>query len=404
MGWAGGVDLIVYIANALSRNSSGKIYVLLSDNGNTFSEIYNPTKKDTRISVSRKIKLNMGNFKHTHPDELTQQLLNNLDPDIKIIFYKNTPEGLYHTARSRKIKVLLPLMTSLGRNFPIPWIGYIWDFQHRYLPDYFSNEDRLHRDKVFDSTMRDAYSVLVNAKQVKIDIKKILSHEHDISKVTALPFSPSISEDSLNDSTGKTRLDYKIPEKYFMISNQFWEHKSHLIAIRALDELRKDPNLRNIHIVCTGKMEEPRNPTYIPSIIKEVKKRGLTKYIHFTGYIPKNDQLIIMRGAIAVLQPTLYEGGPGGGASYSAVALGIPVIASDIPINKELNKGEVAFFRAGSASSLARVMKKELFKQRKALTKRELLTNSRHNEEELFSSIMECIDTATDNYRHSQGG
>ena len=67
-----------------------------------------------------------------------------------------------------------------------------------------------------------------------------------------------------------------------------------------------------------------------------------------------------MRRAVAVLQPTLSEGGPGGGSVYDAVAVGTPVIASDIPVNREIEHESVRFFPARSAEKLVQEMEYSL--------------------------------------------
>jgi glycosyltransferase involved in cell wall biosynthesis len=78
--------------------------------------------------------------------------------------------------------------------------------------------------------------------------------------------------------------------------------------------------------------------------------------IRILGHIPKEDQISLMKNALGVVQPTLFEGGPGGGSASEAISLGVPVIASDIPINREMNCGKVTFFSAGNSSKLADVM------------------------------------------------
>lgn len=74
------------------------------------------------------------------------------------------------------------------------------------------------------------------------------------------------------------------------------------------------------------------------------------------GYVPKIDQISLMKNALAVVQPTLFEGGPGGGASYDAISLGVPVIASDIPVNKEMNHGDVTYFSVGNLDELENIL------------------------------------------------
>jgi glycosyltransferase involved in cell wall biosynthesis len=67
-----------------------------------------------------------------------------------------------------------------------------------------------------------------------------------------------------------------------------------------------------------------------------------------------------MRSAVALVQPSLFEGGPGGGAVFDAVSLGVSCIVSDIKVNRELNDPIVTFFNALDAASLAEEMLKAL--------------------------------------------
>ena len=77
--------------------------------------------------------------------------------------------------------------------------------------------------------------------------------------------------------------------------------------------------------------------------------------------MPKTEQIDLLKGAVAVIQPTLCEGGPGGGAVYDAVSLGIRAIVSDIPINRELSdETTVAFFSTGDPEALAEAMERTL--------------------------------------------
>ena len=79
-------------------------------------------------------------------------------------------------------------------------------------------------------------------------------------------------------------------------------------------------------------------------------------------YIPKRDQIEIMKYAMAVVQPTLFEGGPGGGAVYDAISLDVPALVSNIPVNREL-EGQgfsIQFFDPTSAQALASLMLERL--------------------------------------------
>ena len=109
-------------------------------------------------------------------------------------------------------------------------------------------------------------------------------------------------------------------------------------------------------VVFTGTMEDYRVPDYVPRLLS-MENFGMSQDCFFLGLIPKLDQIGIMKSATAVLQPTLFEGGPGGGSVYDAISIGCPVIVSDIPINREIEKFVDAFFPPSDAASLLRSMR-----------------------------------------------
>ena len=119
-------------------------------------------------------------------------------------------------------------------------------------------------------------------------------------------------------------------------------------------------------MICTGKTHDSRFPNYFKNLTKNFEvliKNGRLKILNL---IPRTDQLSLMKNSIAVVQPTLYEGGPGGFSTYEALAIGKKVIISDIPINKEINSNNLYFFNPNLPSDLAKIFMK-LIKIRKSL-------------------------------------
>src|SRR5690606_31986705 len=110
--------------------------------------------------------------------------------------------------------------------------------------------------------------------------------------------------------------------------------------------------------------------------------------VHFLGLIAKSDQLALLRGCRALLQPTLFEGGPGGGSVYEAVGLGVPVIASDIAINREIDRGSVTFFRAGNCDDLAEKMSRVLAVQPIQHSPETLMRDSDENLSRLATAVV----------------
>ena len=261
--------------------------------------------------------------------------------------------------RAHDIDILFPVgECPLPEKFSLPWIGYLPDFQHKYLTDLFSKEEINKRNSLFGKMLRKARFVVVNAKAVESDIRKFYPAAK--TDIIVLPFKPWQKPDIKDILLSK----YKKKKKYLIVSSQFWQHKSHATVFDAL-ELLYSRGITDVHVVCTGKLEDYRNPEYISNLRDHIGSLMCRNNIHLLGYIPKDDQLKIMSGATGLVQPSLFEGGPGAGGVIHAIGLGLPCFVSDIDVNKEIvGYDKVYFFEKGNAHSLADLLESHISEKR----------------------------------------
>jgi glycosyltransferase involved in cell wall biosynthesis len=106
-----------------------------------------------------------------------------------------------------------------------------------------------------------------------------------------------------------------------------------------------------------------------------------------------------MKKSIALIQPTLFEGGPGGGSVYDAIAHGVPCIVSDIPVNMEIEDDNVLFFKAGSSDDLSMKMIELLNKGIKKPDNNLLLAKSEERALKLGDSLFNIINFTIENYK-----
>jgi glycosyltransferase involved in cell wall biosynthesis len=285
--------------------------------------------------------------------------------------------------------VVLPFLFSPG-HFPLPWVGYIPDIQHKHHPEFFSLQECARRDLQFTTLLRKAKAILVNSRDAKRDIEQFYPG-YDCA-IFNLPFAPILNPDWLESSPGNDVARYNLPKRYFLVSNQFWAHKSHRTAFEALSKL--DHDNADVCIVCTGNTADPRCPEYFPGLKRRVVDLGLQDRVLAFGHIPKHEQIQIMRGSVAVIQPTLFEGGPGGGAAYDAVCTATPLILSDIPVNREVEAedGSLQFFRAGCVDDLADKMRFALARRPDPPSNEELRRRSDQRAERLGSRLLDAIE------------
>jgi glycosyltransferase involved in cell wall biosynthesis len=283
-------------------------------------------------------------------------LLADMGPGLsRVKFGRFNRKRLAQTLKRRDIDFYLSPDASLGPRFPLPWICYIYDFQHKHYPSFFSAAEIRRRDTNYAKILSDAPALLAESRSVAGDIKEF--YPQYANKVSIVPFSPLLRSSWLNYDVGATQSRYQIRNPYFIISNQFWIHKNHSVAFLALAKLLKRLSGADITLVCTGSLEDYRRPDHVTNLRKMLSELGISSHVRLLGHIPKADQIALLRGAKAAIQPTLFEGSPVGGSGYEAIALGVPLMASDIEVNREVeDESHVHFFPPHDADALASLM------------------------------------------------
>jgi glycosyltransferase involved in cell wall biosynthesis len=288
------------------------------------------------------------------PSHKLDRVREGIGRDLPVLRFHGDGE-LEAIARAERLDCLLPAFRALSRQVRTPWIGYLYDFQHRHLPHLFSAADRAARDERFSAMASSARHVIVNSKAVENDCTRFLGNTG--ARFVALPFGAAPMPEWLTDEPALVAR-HGLPSRYFLVSNQFWTHKNHRLVFEALHNLAHAPEAADVAVVCTGSIVDERDRSYFPSLQRYLREIGLTHRVRILDHIPKREQIEIMKRALAVIQPTLFEGGPGGGAVYDAISLGVPALVSDIPVNREL-EGQgfpVEFFDPSNAAALADLM------------------------------------------------
>ena len=349
IGWGGGVDFLKAYVAPLQRLNDCEIYVFIPQD----SWLRRIALEARYYLWTKVLRRPIGSYSAPFT---TSELVDVFRSDrIQVVVYNtywNVFSDLKRALKEYHIDIVFPTILNLGRSFPVPWIPYLPDLQHKYYPEFFSDEEIRDRDVSFQQLLHSADSVVVEAQDVKNDLQKF--YDVGDTEIFVMPYT-AVPETEWFSLEGVNLDKYHLPEKYFLISNQFWLHKDHKTAFDAL-KLLHDEGYTEYHIVCTGKTDDYRDTGYFQRLLEGLQKNKMENYVHFLGYIPKADQIKILCQSQAALQPTLFEGNPGGGIAYNAISLGIPIILSDIPVNLELKSPLAFFFRLKDPESLKDVM------------------------------------------------
>jgi len=334
-----------------------------------------------------------------HPDvdrnESSDELIRRMKeiyPAIEICYSAGLDNGLAQAATDLRLDAIYLVMRLPKPRPDCALVGYVPDYQHRHLPHLFSSKELAERDEVFGRLVAGSNAMVMNAKAVAEDMRRFTPEP--LPGLHVLPFSPNLNPEWLQDRP-ELLAPYAIAGPYFIVCNQFWMHKDHLTAFRAMaDIVRSRPG---VSLICTGGTTDYRDPTYFGKLEAEAARLGLGSRLRFLGHIPKRDQIELLKHAVALVQPTLFEGGPGGGSTYEAVALGQRVLLSDLPVNLEVDDGDVRFFPKGDHAALAQLMKDALEEPARRGESADLLAQSerrlRRNGEAIWTSIQDAIST-----------
>jgi glycosyltransferase involved in cell wall biosynthesis len=342
--WGGGIGFLSIITNALvAAGSATDIHVFLP--------IGRPVKKTFPSLIGEWIAARRHDTRKSGPSkEIVLDAFASLEERIEVHAIEDGHQALGAALHAAAIDAVIPAMSPLPESIGVPWVGYVYDFQHRYLPEFFADEEIRARNTAFLDMTTKARAVVVNSRKVKSDIELFVPEA--TAKVFTMPFAPFLDS---NFTLSEDVTEGMPAASYFIICNQFWIHKDHGTAMRAFAQIAKDHP--NVNLVCTGYMNDYRAPDHVRALLAEIDRLNIGSQVKLLGMVPKPRQMQLLRNSLALVQPTLFEGGPGGGAVYDAVGLGVPALVSNIEVNREVDCGDVRFFEAGNADALARLMR-----------------------------------------------
>jgi len=334
--WSGGLNILIQLISSIKENKNIE-----------FEIIYIKPSIITKFLNGLRLLLRGGSYKVNKliDNDLFSRFEKYLNKNnLKIIEYK------YRKFKRLKISnFLFPVMkiNSTLKNKKL--IGYIPDCQHLYLEELFLKRIIWYRNYQFKKVKKYCEKILSTSSSVKNDLINHYNFEEE--KIITLGFQPIRFEDL---------VEYSKPEyeDYFLIANQLWEHKNHIFAVESFYEYLLNNPQTNTKLLCTGYLQDHRNTSHGKKLFKMIEEKNLRDNIVFLGYLDRNEFLNYLIHAKALIQPTLFEGTPGGLSTADAVSYGVDVYLSDINVNREVDKGKIEFFDISNTSTLAKLFEK----------------------------------------------
>lgn len=238
---------------------------------------------------------------------------------------------------------------------PFRIISWIPDFQYLHLPELFPGLDPVKETKTNQQIIAQSDVVILSSHAAFADFQHIALREHQ-SRGMVLQFvsqpGSQVAECLFTQKSLEKKYDFQ--GRYFLLPNQFWAHKNHMVVLQAVLNLKRAGI--DLLVLCTGNTRDYRlsGTPYIDSIHSFIKSNDLQNHVKILGLIDYGDLLFLMRNSIAVINPSRFEGWSS--SVEEAKSMGKPVILSHIDVHLEQNPENGHYFDPDDVAGLSEIL------------------------------------------------
>jgi glycosyltransferase involved in cell wall biosynthesis len=237
-----------------------------------------------------------------------------------------------------------------GARLGIPAIAWIPDFQHRELPHLFSRTAWWKRELGFRAQIAAGRTIMLSSHDARDACERHYPTTVGCTHVVRFAVPSAGRPDAV--AIRSAREAHGLPERYFYMPNQFWQHKNHTLVIEALALLKQAGH--SIVVAASGKQLDPYRPNHFARVVARMAEADVVDQFRLLGLIPYEHVAPLLAGSVALLNPSLFEGWST--TVEEARALQVPMVLSDLAVHHEQASGIARFFDRTSASSLANAL------------------------------------------------
>ena len=211
----------------------------------------------------------------------------------------------------------------------VPVVFWLSDFQYLHLPELFGEELCRWYAEYFKSNVAKAQLVVVSSEHALNDLRRQFPEAIERTRVLNFCSVPDESWFAVDPARAAERHD--LGGKFLILSNQFSHHKNHGTVFEAVRILKHAGH--DVCVACTGSTWGFRGQDYFLGLEELIRRHGLAGNIRILGMLPREEQIALTRRAIAMLQPSAFEGWST--AVEDGRTLGKIVLASGIDVHRE---------------------------------------------------------------------
>lgn len=235
-----------------------------------------------------------------------------------------------------QINLVFPSTYFVGKGKGI--VFWFPDFQFLHLPHMYQKSQLKSMQEKLLNYFERVPLIILSSKDAQKDFEKFAPQF--LGKTRVMNFVAHVPSEMLVGKPKEILSIYNLPEEFVYLPNQFWKHKNHQIVFKALSILKKKGII--VDIVCTGNLNDGRNPQYLGGLMKEAAELGISKQITLLGLLPHEHVYALIRQSKFVINPSLFEGWSTSVEETKSV--GKRMIVSDLGVHREQNPPNSLYF------------------------------------------------------------
>jgi len=217
----------------------------------------------------------------------------------------------------------------------VPYLATIWDLEHRaqpWFPEVSVDGEWRERERLYGEFVRRASGVLAGTTHGADLIRSAYGEPAGGIHVMPLPTPRFALEAAAQPMPARPAL---CPRPYVLYPAQFWAHKNHVTAVRAVAALQSRGQSAPDLVLVGGDRGTREH------VLATATSLGVADRVHAPGFVTREGLIALYRHADAMVFPSLF--GPDNLPPLEAMALGCPVVASRLP-GAEEQLGNAAIF------------------------------------------------------------
>jgi glycosyltransferase involved in cell wall biosynthesis len=239
----------------------------------------------------------------------------------------------------------------------------------------------LFREYLNKKILHKAYRVITESEDLKKKIVYLYNLNPD--SIISIPNLPSIFLKKKLKISIKKNMKINSFDSFYFYPAQFWEHKNHILILKAVKQLKSKK--KNINFIFCGK-----DKGNLKKIYEKIYEYGIEENIKIFKYLKDGELLALYRQCKAMIMPSFF--GPTNIPPVEAWSLRVPVGYSSL--NRNHGKTAAIYFHPESTDQLINaILKLEILSIRKKLIKigkkriKEIKFENNYNHEKLSSEI-----------------